>query len=62
MIGDTIRFCDARGKSRVLKVSRKVPFFAGTGCMTECTRTAFMSSGTEFREEEKGQISSRTSG
>lgn len=47
-IGDTVRFSDARGKQRVLKVSKKYPIFGGVGLMTECMKTAYVQSGTKF--------------
>ncbi|KAJ7965376.1 Pyruvate kinase [Quillaja saponaria] len=52
-IGDTLRFCDTRGKNRTLKVSRKIHFFAGTGCMAECNKTAYVDSGTELDNKRK---------
>ncbi|XP_021300591.1 plastidial pyruvate kinase 4, chloroplastic [Herrania umbratica] len=47
-VGDTLRFFDARGKKRMLKISRVFHIFSGTGFMAECTRTAYVSSGTEL--------------
>lgn len=47
-IGDTIRFSDARGKKRLLRISKKIHVFSGTGCVAECTRTAYVQSGTEL--------------
>ncbi|KAL3574818.1 hypothetical protein D5086_022919 [Populus alba] len=47
-IGDTIRFSDARGKKRMLRISKKIHVFSGTGCVAECTRTAYVQSGTEL--------------
>ncbi|KAK8530678.1 hypothetical protein V6N13_030626 [Hibiscus sabdariffa] len=47
-VGDTLRFFDARGKKRMLKISRVFHVFSGTGFMAECTRTAYVSSGTEL--------------
>ncbi|GMI95488.1 hypothetical protein like AT3G49160 [Hibiscus trionum] len=47
-VGDTLRFFDARGKKRMLKISRVFHVFSGTGFMAECSRTAYVSSGTEL--------------
>ncbi|KAK6250716.1 hypothetical protein SCA6_004721 [Theobroma cacao] len=47
-VGDTLRFFDARGKKRMLKISRVFHIFSGTGFVAECTRTAYVSSGTEL--------------
>lgn len=47
-VGDTLRFFDARGKKRVLKISRVFHVFSGTGFMAECARTAYVSSGAEL--------------
>ncbi|CAK7324136.1 unnamed protein product [Dovyalis caffra] len=52
-IGDTLRFSDARGKKRVLRISRKLHVFSGTGCVAECTRTAYVQSGTKLQLKEK---------
>lgn len=45
-VGDTVRFSDARGKQRLLKISKKFPIFGGIGFMAECTKTAYVESGT----------------
>ncbi|RVW72288.1 Plastidial pyruvate kinase 4, chloroplastic [Vitis vinifera] len=45
-LGDTVRFRDARGKKRTLKICKKFPVFAGTAFMAECNRTAYVQSGT----------------
>ncbi|KAK2996467.1 hypothetical protein RJ639_024940, partial [Escallonia herrerae] len=47
-IGDAVRFSDARGKRRMLKISKKFPIFAGVGFIAECTRTAYVQSGTQL--------------
>ncbi|XVF10036.1 hypothetical protein REPUB_Repub07fG0149200 [Reevesia pubescens] len=52
-VGDTLRFFDARGKKRMLKISRVFHVFSGTGFMAECTRTAYVSSGTELHSKRK---------
>ncbi|XWS50384.1 hypothetical protein CRYUN_Cryun12cG0083400 [Craigia yunnanensis] len=56
-VGDTLRFFDARGKKRMLKISRVFHVFSGTGFIAECTRTAYVSSGTElFIKRKKGRF------
>lgn len=45
-LGDTVRFRDARGKKRTLKICNRFPVFAGTAFMAECNRTAYVHSGT----------------
>lgn len=47
-IGDTLKFSDARGKKRILKISRQFHVFSGAGFVAECTRTAYVQSGTEL--------------
>ncbi|XP_059667207.1 plastidial pyruvate kinase 4, chloroplastic-like [Cornus florida] len=47
-LGDAVRFYDARGKQRTLKISKKFPIFAGVGYLAECSRTAYVQSGTEL--------------
>ncbi|KAE8694699.1 Plastidial pyruvate kinase 4 [Hibiscus syriacus] len=56
-VGDALRFFDARGKKRMLKISRVCHVFSGTGFMAECTRTAYVSSGTElYIKRKKGRF------
>lgn len=56
-VGDTLRFFDARGKKRMLKISRVFHVFSGTGFVAECTRTAYVSSGTElYVKRKKGRF------
>ncbi|XVE64360.1 hypothetical protein DITRI_Ditri07aG0094700 [Diplodiscus trichospermus] len=56
-VGDTLRFFDARGKKRILKISRVFHVFSGTGFIAECTRTAYVSSGTElYIKRKKGRF------
>ncbi|XVF53424.1 hypothetical protein PTKIN_Ptkin05aG0098600 [Pterospermum kingtungense] len=56
-VGDTLRFFDARGKKRMLKISRVFHVFSGTGFIAECTRTAYVSSGTElYVKRKKGRF------
>lgn len=47
-IGDAVRFSDARGKQRMLKISKKFPIFSGVGFLAEGTDTAYVQSGTEL--------------
>lgn len=46
--GDALRFSDARGKRRMLKISKKFHVFSGTGFMAECSKTTYVKSGTEM--------------
>ncbi|XVF12639.1 hypothetical protein REPUB_Repub08aG0136300 [Reevesia pubescens] len=56
-VGDTLRFFDARGKKRMLKISGVFHVFSGTGFIAECTRTAYVSSGTElYIKRRKGRF------
>uniref|UniRef100_A0A5B6ZTL7 pyruvate kinase n=1 Tax=Davidia involucrata TaxID=16924 RepID=A0A5B6ZTL7_DAVIN len=58
VLGNDLRFYDARGKQRLLKISEKFPVFAGVGYMAECTRTAYVQSGTElYIKGKKGKFS-----
>ncbi|KDP22156.1 hypothetical protein JCGZ_25987 [Jatropha curcas] len=52
-VGDTLKFHDARGKKRTLKISRKFHVFSGTGYVAECSRTAYVESGTQLYKKEK---------
>lgn len=47
-VGDCLRFCDARGKKRVLKISRQFHVFSGTGFVAECSMNSYIQSGTEL--------------
>ncbi|KAL5847888.1 hypothetical protein ACOSQ3_011412 [Xanthoceras sorbifolium] len=55
-VGDNLKFCDARGKTRMLKISRQFHVFFGTGFVAECTRTAYVQSGTELCIKGKKRI------
>ncbi|XWS48530.1 hypothetical protein CRYUN_Cryun13aG0085900 [Craigia yunnanensis] len=56
-VGETLRFFDARGKKRTLKISRVFHVPSGTGFMAECTRTAYVSSGRElYIKRKKGRF------
>ncbi|ONK66495.1 uncharacterized protein A4U43_C06F8790 [Asparagus officinalis] len=52
-VGSIIRFVDARGKNRSLKVCKKHSVFAGYGYTVEVSRTAYIASGTRLRIERK---------
>ncbi|PIA34648.1 hypothetical protein AQUCO_03700139v1 [Aquilegia coerulea] len=45
-VGNVLSFYDTRGKRRLLKITKKVPVFGGIGCVAECSRTAYVESGT----------------
>lgn len=47
-VDDTLRFRDARGKKRRLKIVRKFHVFSSTGYVAECSRTAYVQSGTRL--------------
>ncbi|CAI9274144.1 unnamed protein product [Lactuca saligna] len=53
-VGDTLRFRDARGKQRSLKISNKFPVFSGVGFMADCTNTAYVENGTKLYIKLKG--------
>lgn len=48
VVGDTVRFSDARGKQRSLKISKKFPVFTGVGFMADCTKTCYVQNGTKL--------------
>lgn len=52
-VGNIIRFVDVRGRKRSLKVSKRYSVFAGYGYVVECTRSAYVESGTSLRIERK---------
>uniref|UniRef100_A0A1J3DJC0 pyruvate kinase n=1 Tax=Noccaea caerulescens TaxID=107243 RepID=A0A1J3DJC0_NOCCA len=47
-IGDAVRFCDVRGKKKVLRISKEFDVFSCTGFVAECFDTAYIESGTEL--------------
>lgn len=47
-IGDFIRLSDARGKKRMLEISKEFHVFSSTGFVAECFDTAYIESGTEL--------------
>ncbi|XP_056856674.1 plastidial pyruvate kinase 4, chloroplastic isoform X2 [Raphanus sativus] len=46
--GDSVRLCDARGKKKVLRISKEFDVFSSTGFVAECLDTAYVESGTEL--------------
>ncbi|KAJ9539592.1 hypothetical protein OSB04_026098 [Centaurea solstitialis] len=46
--GDTVTFSDTREKQRSLKIIKEFPIFTGAGFMAECTKTAYVQTGTEL--------------
>lgn len=52
-VGDVLKFCDARGKGRLLKITEKFPTSSDIGCWAECSETAYVESGTEFHVKRK---------
>eukprot|EP01018_Ginkgo_biloba_P004415 Gb_41055 [translate_table: standard] len=56
-VGDVLKFDDARGKHRKLKIAEKFLISSDVGCSAECYETSFVESGTEFRVKgKKGKI------
>uniref|UniRef100_A0A7N0TFA4 pyruvate kinase n=2 Tax=Kalanchoe fedtschenkoi TaxID=63787 RepID=A0A7N0TFA4_KALFE len=57
-IGDTVKFKDARGKKIVLKISKRLHVFSGTGFIAECSSTAYIQSGTKLHiKNDKNKLS-----
>lgn len=52
-VGDSIRLCDARGKRRMLRISKEFHVFSSTGFVAECCNTAYIESGTKLYAEGK---------
>ncbi|KAL1552761.1 pyruvate kinase [Salvia divinorum] len=57
-VDDSVRFTDASGKRRCLRILSKYPVFSGAGFMAECSKTAYVESGTALYLKEKGKKSS----
>lgn len=57
-VDGSVRFTDARGKRRSLRILSKYPVFSGAGLMAECSKTAYVESGTALYIKEKGKKSS----
>ncbi|KAL0318021.1 UNVERIFIED_CONTAM: Plastidial pyruvate kinase, chloroplastic [Sesamum angustifolium] len=57
-VDSCVRFSDARGKRRTLTILSKYPVFSGVGFMAECSKTAYIESGTSLYIKEKGRKSS----
>ena len=55
-VGDVLKFCDARGKRHLSKITEKFPTSSDIGCWAECYETAYMESGTEFHVKEKKNL------
>ncbi|KAK4800012.1 hypothetical protein SAY86_025377 [Trapa natans] len=51
--GDVLRFHDARGKERVLRIKGRLHVTGGNGFLAECSRTAYVHSGAEFYLKQK---------
>ncbi|KAJ0230408.1 Plastidial pyruvate kinase 4 [Hirschfeldia incana] len=47
-IGDSVRLFDARGKKKVLRISKEFDVFSSTGFVAECFDTAYVESGSEL--------------
>ncbi|GKF43258.1 plastidial pyruvate kinase 4, chloroplastic [Tanacetum coccineum] len=48
VVCDIVRFSDARGKQRFLKISKKFPIFTGVGFMANYTKTCYVQNGTKL--------------
>ncbi|XP_011076014.1 plastidial pyruvate kinase 4, chloroplastic [Sesamum indicum] len=57
-VDSCVRFSDTRGKRRTLTILSKYPVFSGVGFMAECSKTAYIESGTSLYIKEKGRKSS----
>lgn len=51
--GDVLRFHDARGKERVLKIRSRLHVTGGNGFLAECLKTAYVHSGAELHLKQK---------
>lgn len=47
-VGNILRFSDVKHEKRTLKISQKFSVFGGSGYMAECSRTAYVETGTEL--------------
>ncbi|KAF9600361.1 hypothetical protein IFM89_008596 [Coptis chinensis] len=55
-VGSVLRLYDARGKRRMLKITKRIPVFSGIGFVAECLRTTYVESGTSvFMKGKKGR-------
>ncbi|XP_047967219.1 plastidial pyruvate kinase 4, chloroplastic-like isoform X2 [Salvia hispanica] len=57
-VNDSVRFTDVRGKHISLQILSKYPVFSGAGFMAECSKTAYLESGTALYIKKKGKKSS----
>lgn len=56
-VDDTVRFHDARGKRRTFRILSKYPIFSGVGFLAECSKPAYVASGTTLYIKDKRQKS-----
>ncbi|KAL8550766.1 hypothetical protein ACS0TY_000012 [Phlomoides rotata] len=56
-VDDSVKFYDARGQRRSLKILSKYHVFSGAGFMAECSKTAYVESGTSLYVKAKGRKS-----
>nr|GMC98584.1 plastidial pyruvate kinase 4, chloroplastic [Ipomoea batatas] len=47
-VNDEVNFCDARGKKRTLRITRRFDGFDGIGFIAECHKTAYVESGAKL--------------
>ncbi|KAF6140862.1 hypothetical protein GIB67_042275 [Kingdonia uniflora] len=47
-VGNVLKFHDARGRQRVLQISKTFSVFRGIGCVAECSKTCYLESGTKL--------------
>ncbi|ESQ45623.1 hypothetical protein EUTSA_v10010144mg [Eutrema salsugineum] len=45
-MGDSLRLCDARGKKKMLRITKEFDVFSSSGFVAECFDTAYIESGT----------------
>ncbi|KAK4493403.1 hypothetical protein RD792_017696 [Penstemon davidsonii] len=57
-VDDSVRFSDARGNKRTLRIISKYSIFSGAGYIVECSKTAYVESGTALYVKDKGRKSS----
>lgn len=55
-VGSILRFVDVKGRKRKIKISKKFSVFSGHGYIGECSRNAYVESGTRlYLEKKKGK-------
>lgn len=52
-VGSILNFSDIKGRKRTLKISQKFSVFAGSGLIVECSKSAYVESGTALYIKEK---------